>query len=94
LTTKITEVLETIKPKMNDLHSMFNSLVIDDIKHEEIMSKKKLKELGDLMGPVLNQYKLELQGKKYYKLSTSEMKLEKAFGSLNCFDYDMKVNIT
>jgi len=94
-TTKITEVLETIKPKMNDLNSMFNSLEIDDIKLKEIISKKQLKELSDLMGPGLKKYKFDLQGQKYYNLSTSEMKLEDAFGSLNCFDYDIdKMRVT
>jgi hypothetical protein len=29
---------------------------------ENMMSVKKSKELNDLMGPVLKQYKLELQG--------------------------------
>jgi len=61
--SKITDELDTIKSKMNDLNSMFNSLEIDDIKHEEIMSQKQSKELNDLMGPVLKQYKFELQGK-------------------------------
>jgi len=94
-TTKITEVLETIKPKMNDLNSMFNSLEIDDIKLKEIISKKQLKELSDLMGPGLKKYKFDLQGQKYYNLSTSEMKLEDAFGSLNSFDYDIdKMRVT
>jgi len=60
------------------------------------MSKKKSKELNDLMGPVLKQYKFELQGKKYYKFLTNEIKLENVFGSLSCFNYDIgniKVNI-
>jgi len=92
--TKITQVLETIKPKMNDLNSMFHSLEIDDIKHEEIMSKKKSKDLGDLMGPFLKKYKLELQGQKYHKFITEEIKLEDVFGSLNCSDLDIKVNIS
>jgi len=93
--TKIKD-LATIKAKMNELNSMFNSLEIDDIKLEEIMSKKKSKELNDLMGPVLKQYKFELQGKKYYKFLTNEIKLENVFGSLSCFNYDIgniKVNI-
>ena len=81
---------------MNDLNSTFNSLEIDDIKHDEIMSQKKSKELSDLMGPVLEQYMFELQGKKYYKLITKETKLEDVFGSLRVFHYDidsMKVNV-
>ena len=36
-----TNDLDTIKAKMNELNSTFNSLQIDDIKLEEIMSKKK-----------------------------------------------------
>jgi len=93
-TTKINKVLETIKPKLNELNSMFNSLEIDDIKHEEIMSKKKSKELGDLMGPVLKKYKLELQGEKYYNFIIEEIKLEVIFGTLSCSDFDIKeVNI-
>ncbi len=60
-TTKMTDDLDMIKTKMNDLNSTFNSLEIDEIKLEEIMSQKK-SELSDLMGPVLNRYKLELQG--------------------------------
>ncbi len=88
-TTKITVELETIKVKINELNSTLNSSEIYDIKLKEMMSKKKSKELGDLLGPVLKQCKFEIQGKKYYKLTTSEMKLENAFGSLNCFDYDI-----
>ncbi len=94
--TKITNDLDTIKIKINDLNSTFNSLEIDDIKIEEIMSQKKSKELSDLMGPVLEQYKFELQGKKYYKLVTKKTKLEDVFGTLSCFDYDidnMKVSV-
>jgi len=67
--SKITDELDTIKAKMNDLNSTFNSLEIDDIRIEEIMSQKKSKELSDLMEPVLKQYKFELKGKKVYKLS-------------------------
>jgi len=59
---------------------------------EIIISQKKSKELDDLMGPVLERYKFELQGKKYYKLVTNEIKLENIFGSLSCFD-NMRVNI-
>ncbi len=88
-TTKITVELETIKVKINELNSTLNSSEIYDIKLKEMMSKKKSKELGDLLGPVLKKYKFEIQGRKYYKLSTSEMRLENAFGSLNCFDYDI-----
>jgi len=94
--TKITDELETIKAKMNELNSTFNSLEIDDIKHEEIMSQKQSKELNDLMEPVLKKYKFDLQGKKYYKLLTNKIKMENVFGSLGCFDYDidnLKVNI-
>jgi len=94
--TKITDELDTIKAKMNELNSTFNSLEIDDIKHEEIMSQKQSKELNDLMEPVLEKYKFDLQGKKYYKLVTNKIKLENVFGSLGCFDYDidnLKVNI-
>jgi len=94
--TQITDDLDTIKAKMNDLNSTFNSLEIDDIKHDEIMSQKKPKELSDLMGPVLEQYMFELQEKKYYKLITKETKLEDVFGSLRFFHYDidsMKVNV-
>jgi len=75
---------------------MFNSLEIDDIKLEEIMSQKKSKELSDFLGPVLKQYKFELQKNKYYKLVKNEIKMENVFGSLSCFVYDIdniKVNI-
>ncbi len=78
--TTITQDLEEIKAKMNELNSMFNSLEIDDINLKEIITKKKSKELSELMEPVLKQYKFELQGKKYYKLLTNEFKLEYVFG--------------
>jgi len=93
---QITQDLDKIKAKMNELNSMFNSLEIDDIKLDEIMSKKKSNELSDLMGPVLKQYKLELQGRKYHKLVVNQVKLENVIGSLRCSDFDtdiMKVNI-
>ena len=60
------------------------------------MSQKKSKEVRDLTESVLKQYKFELQGKKYYKLVTKEVKMNNVFGTLSCFDYDidnMKVNI-
>jgi len=89
-----TNVLETIKAKMNDLHSTFNSLQIDDSKLEEIMSQKQSKELSKLMGLVLKRCKFEVQGKKYYRLITKEFKLEDILGSLGCFDSDnIYVNI-
>jgi len=91
-TTKVTEVLETIKSKMKELNSMFNSLEIDDKKLEEIMSKKKSNELNELMAPVLRQIKFELQGEKYHKFITEE----NIFGTLCCSDFDIdniKVNI-
>ena len=60
--------LVTIKAKIIDLDSTFNSLETDDIErveimsiHKEIMSQKKSKELSNFIGPVLKQYKLELQ---------------------------------
>ncbi len=58
------------------------------------MTKKKAKELRDLMRPVLKQYKFELQREKYYKVLTNEINLEDVFGSLICSDFDIKVNIT
>ncbi len=63
---------------------------------ENILTKRKSKELGDLMEPVLKQYKLELQGQKYYKLVIDEIKIENIFGILSCFVNDidnMPVNI-
>jgi len=81
----ITKDLATIKVKMNELNSAFNSLQIDDTKLNEIMSKQKSKELSQLMGPVLKRYKFKVQGKKYHKLLTNKIKLEDAFGSLGCF---------
>jgi len=87
--TKIIDDIDTIKSKMNDLNSTFNSLEIDDKKLEEIMSKKKSKALNELMVPVLKQYKFELHGKQYYKLLTNEFKLENIFGSLSCFECDI-----
>ena len=60
--------LVTIKAKIIDLDSTFNSLETDDIDrveimsiNKEIMSQKKSKELSNFIGPVLKQYKLELQ---------------------------------
>ncbi len=95
-TSGITNDLDTIKAKMNELNSMFNSSEIDEIKFKEIMTKKKAKELRDLMRPFLKQYKFELQREKYYKVLTNEINLEDVFGSLSCSDFDpdlMKVNI-
>ncbi len=94
--TQITQDLSTIRAKLNELNSMFNSLEIDDKKLEEIMSKKKSNELNDLMQPVWKQCKYDLQGKKNYKFITEKIKLEFIFGTFSCFDIDnniMKVNI-
>jgi len=90
--TNIMQDLEAIKSKMKELNLMFNSLEIDDKKLEEIMSKKKSKELSELMVPVLRQIKFELQDEKYHKFITEE----NIFGTLCCSDFDidnMKVNI-
>ena len=94
--TKVTESIDSIKAKLTQLNSMFDCLEMDDLKHEEIMSQKESKEVGELIEPVLEKYKLELQGNKYYKLNTSDVKLEDVFGTLSCTDYDsekMKVYI-
>ncbi len=84
-----TEHLDTIKSKINCLNSTFNSLEIDGIKLGEIMSREKSKEFSNSVRPALKQYKFELQGKKYYKLVTKEIKLENVFGSLGCFVNDI-----
>ena len=49
---------------------------------EEILSKKRSKEVSELLEPVLEKYKLELQGNKEYTLTASEIKVENIFGSL------------
>jgi len=62
-------------------------------KEAMVASENKLseqtKEPSDLREPSLKQYKFELQGKKYYKLVTKEIKLENVFGSLGCFVNDI-----
>ncbi len=72
---------------------MFNSFEIDDIKYGEIMTHKKSKELSELMGTALDQYKFVIQGKKYYNLLSNKIKMENIFGSLVCSDLNIKVNI-
>jgi len=87
--SRITDELDMIKTKINDLNSTFNSLEVDDIRIEEIMSQKKSKEINDLVEPALKRYKFELQGKKYYKFSKKETKLEDVFVLLSCFYHDI-----
>ena len=93
-TTKVTKSFESIKTKLNQLNSMFDSLEMDDTKINEILSHKQSK-VGELLEPVLEKYKSELRGGKYYKFATVKIKLEDGFGTLSCLDYDtenMKVN--
>ncbi len=86
---KITDELDTIKAKINDLNSTFNSLEIDDIKLEEIMSQKQSREISEMMEPALEQYKFDLQGGKYLKLIEGRVKYEEVFGSLKSFESDI-----
>lgn len=86
--TKTIETIDSIKAKLDHLHSMFGSIKMDDLKLEEILSKKRSKEVSELLEPVLEKYKLELQGNKEYTLTKSEIKIE--FGSLNAVNFEIR----
>ena len=62
--TKIKDGTNTIKTKKNILNSTFDTLEIDELKHDEILSQRKSKEVSEMLEPVLKNYKMELQGKK------------------------------
>jgi hypothetical protein len=94
--TKIKDSINAIKTKMNILNQTFDTLDMDELKHEEILSQRKSKEVSDLLEPVLKYYKMELQGKKDYKLTSVAIKVENMFGSLIPLDFDidnLKVNV-
>ena len=95
--TRNTKNIDEIKAKLTTVNSMFNSLEMSDTKHEEIMTQKRSKEIGELIRPVLEQFKLELQGYKKYKLKTVQVEIKNVFGSLDCEDIvniqNIKVNI-
>ncbi len=86
--TKTIETIDSIKAKLDHLHSMFGSIEMDDLKLEQILSKKRSKEVSELLEPVLEKYKLELQGNKEYTLTKSEIKIE--FGSLNAVNFEIR----
>ena len=87
---KTTDCIEDCKAKLQELNGMFETFEIDDTKHEEIMSQKRTKELQKLMEPLVSEYKRDLLCNKSYKLSTSDFKIDKVFGSLSSSD-DLKV---
>ena len=82
LTMKTIDKIDVLKNKLSHLNSMFDSLEMDDIMHNEIVSQAQSKDIGELLKQVLEQYKFELQGEKYYKMKTCEVNLENVFGSL------------
>ncbi len=79
--TSDTKNLDEVRCKISNLNV---SLESDGIKQE------RSKEINELMQPLLAQYKLESEGKKLYKLETSEVKLEALFGSLTTLDSEIK----
>ena len=86
---RITESIDIIKTKLNQLNSRFESLEMDETNINDIMSQKQSKEVGELIKPVLEMYKHELQGNKEYTLNnTVTVKLEDVFGILSCTDFD------
>ena len=95
--TRNTKNIDEIKAKLTTVNSTFNSLEMDDTKLEEIMTQKISKEVGELIEPVLEQFKMELQGYKEYKLKTVQVEIKNVFGLLNCEDIvdiqNRKVNI-
>lgn len=66
LTMKTIDKIDVLKNKLSHLNSMFDSLEMDDIMHNEIVSQAQSKDIGELLKQVLEQYKFELQGEKYY----------------------------
>ena len=87
-------MFEGIKIKLNKLNVMFDSLDMDDKKHEEIMSQKESDEVEKMVEPLLTEYKLELH-QKFYKLDTIELKLDFIFGSISEYDYGAeKIKVT
>jgi len=81
-----------------DLNKLFKQIIGSDIKKVFVQSttvtdgikQERSKEINELMQPLLAQYKLESEGKKLYKLETSEVKLEALFGSLTTLDSEIK----
>ena len=88
--TRNTQIMNEIETKLAKVNLAFNSLEMDDIKHEEIMTQKRSKEVGELIEPVLEQFKLELQGYKKYRLKTVQVEIKDVFGSVNCEDDEIQ----
>jgi len=64
----------------------------DDVKLKEILrSQRKAKEINRLIKPVLNQLKLDLQGKREHKLKAFEFNLKDLFLSLSCLQFDFDI---
>ena len=53
---------------------MFDSLEIDDDKLKEIMLQEHSKKAQKIIEPLLDHYKLELQGNRCHKLATNAIK--------------------
>jgi len=84
---KIKENIQTFKDKLKILNDMFNSLDMDDNKFKELLTQKQLDEAQRLIQPLLNDCKLECH-KKFYKLETNDIQLNKFFGSIIGYDFD------
>jgi hypothetical protein len=85
----------TIKTKKNILNSTFDTLEIDGLKHDEILSQRKSKEVSEMLEPVLKNYKMELQGKRDNKLTSIPIyiRVEKMFGALITLNFDILTDL-
>ena len=76
--------------KKNKFIRAFDSLEMDVISHDEIKSQNRVKEIVELIQPVMKQNKIELQGTREHKLVTDDVNVEEIFGSLKCLNHDVK----
>ncbi len=78
--TKLTESIEEYWVKMKELNVIFE--VDNDLKKEEILSQKRLKELRQMIDSLMDEYKVELLGSKSCELDMNEIAIKDIFGSL------------
>ncbi len=88
----VEEVFEACKLEMNELKDKLDSFEMDCKKFEEVLLKSKA--LQEKMDLAMDKYKLGLQGNKSYRLGSKKIKISKAFGTIETFNYDLNTNFS
>ena len=82
------EVFDACKVELKEIKETFDSFEMSDKKVEEIQLKSKA--LQEKLDPMVNEYKLKLQGNKSHRFEGKEIKINEVFGTLETFNFDLR----